>query len=154
MAKAKPAQVEKLIKSINFFRNKAKSLVGAAKMLQDDFGGKIPLDVDEMTKLPGVGRKTAAIVLWAAYGQIEGLPVDTHVLRLALRLGLTKYHDQHKVERDLMNATPKKDWPKVNPLLISHGRAVCTARNRNCEACIFNKRCPSSTVLGKKDLAK
>lgn len=146
-------ELEKDIFSCGHYHNKAKFLRGTAKLLLEKYDGKVPKSMEDLIHFPGVGRKTAAIVLWAAYGLIEGLPVDTHVLRLALRLGLTKHHDQHKVECDLMEATPKKDWPKVNPLLISHGRAVCTARHRNCEACIFQDRCPSSKMRGKKDLA-
>ncbi len=146
-------ELEKDIFSCGHYHNKAKFLRGTAKLLLENHKGKVPKTMDELIQFPGVGRKTAAIVLWAAYGKIEGVPVDTHVLRLALRLGLTKHRDQHKVEQDLMKSAPKEDWPKINPLLISHGRAVCTARNRQCEKCVFNKECPSSKTRNRKDLA-
>lgn len=146
-------ELEKDIFSCGHYHNKAKFLRATSQLLLEKHGGKVPQTMAEMIEFPGVGRKTAAIVLWAAYGHIEGIPVDTHVLRLALRLGLTKHRDQHKVELDLMKQTPKENWPKVNPLLISHGRAVCTARNRQCEKCVFQKICPSSKVMGKTDKA-
>lgn len=146
-------ELEQDIFSCGHYHNKAKFLRGSAKLLLEKYEGKVPKTMDDLIQFPGVGRKTAAIVLWAAYGKIEGVPVDTHVLRLTLRLGLTKNRDQHKVEQDLMKSAPKKDWPRINPLLISHGRAVCTARNKQCDVCVFKNSCPSSSVLGRKDKA-
>ena len=107
----------------------------------------------ELTALPGVGRKTAAIILSVIFGKHEGIAVDTHVLRVSKRLGLTKEKTQDKIERDLMRQTPRKEWERVNTLLISHGRAICTARNRQCEKCVFQKECPSSRIMGKPDLS-
>lgn len=146
-------ELEQDVFSCGHYHNKAKFLRGTAKLLLEKHNGKVPKTMDELIQFPGVGRKTAAIVLWAAYGKIEGVPVDTHVLRLALRLGLTKSHDQHKVEQDLMKSAPKEDWPKINPLLISHGRAVCTARNRQCAKCVFQDTCPSSEIHKRTDLS-
>ena len=114
----------------------------------------MPKTMEELTKLPGVGRKTAAIILSAKFGTFEGIAVDTHVMRLAKRLGLTAQKAQDKIERDLMKALPKKQWGRINPLLVSHGRAVCTARKRQCEECVFAKDCPSSLTMGRGDLAK
>lgn len=146
-------ELEQDIFSCGHYHNKAKFLRGTVKLLLEKHGGKVPKSMSDLIQFPGVGRKTAAIVLWAAYGKIEGVPVDTHVLRLALRLGLTKSHDQHQVEQDLMKSLPKEKWSKINPLLISHGRGVCTARNRQCDVCIFKNECPSSKVLGRQDKA-
>ena len=114
----------------------------------------MPRTTEELTKLPGVGRKTASIILNVAFDTQEGIAVDTHVMRLAKRLGLSSAKTQDAIERDLMNAAPQKQWGKVTTLLISHGRTVCTARKRNCEGCVFKKECPSSEVMGKRDLAK
>lgn len=146
-------ELEQDIFSCGHYHNKARFLRGTAALLLEKYHGKVPKTMDDLIQFPGVGRKTAAIVLWAAYGKIGGVPVDTHVFRLALRLGLTKNRDQHKVEQDLMKSAPKEEWPKINPLLISHGRAVCTARNRMCEKCVFKGACPSSKVLGREDKA-
>jgi endonuclease-3 len=111
--------------------------------------------MDELLTLRGVGRKTASVVLSAAYGINVGIAVDTHVQRLAQRLGLSTHHDPGKIELDLMDAQPDpKRWREVTTLLISHGRAVCTARNRKCGACVFKKDCPSSLVEGRSDKAK
>jgi len=146
-------ELEKDIFSCGHYHNKAKFLQGTCQILLEKHGGNVPRTMHELIELPGVGRKTAAIILWVAFGVTEGIPVDTHVLRLALRLGLTKRREQHKVELDLMKQTPREDWPKANPLLISHGRAVCIARNRQCEKCVFQTVCPSSKVLGRSDKA-
>lgn len=151
--KVRIKELEKDIFSCGHYHNKAKFLQGTAQILLEKHDGHVPKTMHDLIELPGVGRKTAAIILWVAYGIVEGIPVDTHVLRLALRLGLTKRREQHKVELDLMKQTPKEDWPKVNPFLISHGRAICTARNRQCEKCVFAQTCPSSKVLGRSDKA-
>lgn len=147
------AELAKDIGSITYFNSKAKYIQGLSEILLEKHGGEVPKTLHELIALPGVGRKTGTIVLWAAFGLIEGIPVDTHVLRLAQRMGFTKSKNPVIVERDLQKQADKKDWPTVNPLLISHGRAVCMARNRACERCVFKDVCPSSKVLGKKDLA-
>ncbi len=141
MAKAKPEQVEKLIKSINFFRNKAKSLIGAARMLQESYGGKIPLSIDEMIKLPGVGRKTANVVLGDAFNQPQGVVVDTHVKRLTNLIGLTEEEDPVKIELELMQVVPQELWTKFSHWLILHGRSVCIARRPKCGECVIRSQC-------------
>ena len=113
-------------------------------MLVEKFGSKVPKTMDELTALPGVARKTANIVLSNAFGVVEGIAVDTHVRRLAQRLGLSKNKDPNKIEKDLMELVPKKQWPKLTDLLIFHGRRVCTAKNPNCRDCTINKLCPSA----------
>jgi endonuclease-3 len=149
MAKAKPEQVEKLIKSINFFRNKAKSLVGAAKMIQKDFGGEIPLDIEEMVKLPGVGRKTANVVLGDAFNRPHGVVVDTHVKRLVNLIGLAEGEDPVKLEVELMKIVPKERWTKFSHWLILHGRSICIARRPKCDECVIRKYCD----FGRKGLS-
>jgi endonuclease-3 len=146
LAKARIPDVEALIKSTGFFRNKAKNITGMAKTLVKDFGGKVPQTMEELLLLPGVARKTANVVLGVAFGKAEGVVVDTHVHRLSRRLGLTKEDDPKKIERDLMEALPKGDWIDIGHLLIWHGRRVCSARKPLCETCVLNDRCPSSTV--------
>lgn len=141
MAKAKPEQVEKLIKSINFFRNKAKSLVGAAKMVQGEFKGELPLDIDEMVKLPGVGRKTANVVLGDAFNRPHGVVVDTHVKRLTNLIGLSEEEDPLKIEIELMRIVPKERWTKFSHWLILHGRSICIARRPKCGECVIRTHC-------------
>lgn len=141
MAKAKPEQVEKLIRSINFFRNKAKALVGAAKMIQGEFKGEIPLDIDEMVKIPGVGRKTANVVLGDAFNRPHGVVVDTHVKRLANLIGLTEEEDPVKIELDLMKVVPREHWTKFSHWLILHGRSICIARRPRCGECVIRSHC-------------
>jgi endonuclease III len=146
LADANPEELEDLIRSTGFFRNKTKSLLGMAKALVERHKGKVPATMPELTKLPGVGRKTANVILGNAFGINEGVVVDTHVGRLALRLGLTKESDPVKVELQLMKLFPKEDWALLSHLLISHGRAVCIARSPKCEECVLNDICPSSRV--------
>ena len=143
--------LEKDIRTCGFYRSKARYIQGMCRMLIEKHCGKVPQSMDELTLLPGVGRKTAAIILWAAYGKNEGIAVDTHVIRLAQRLGLSKHKDPKKIELDLMQKFPRKEWGLITTFLISHGRAVCTARNRTCERCSFKNNCPSSVVMGRKD---
>jgi endonuclease-3 len=152
--RAPRASLEQHIRTCGFFRAKAKAIRGMCQMLIEEHAGKVPRTMEELVTLPGVGRKTAAIILWAAFGKNEGVAVDTHVLRLARRLGLTKQHAQGKIELDLMEQFPRKEWGNVTTLLISHGRAVCTARKRACDRCFFQKECPSSWVMQRNDLAK
>jgi len=141
MAKAKPEQVEKLIKSINFFRTKAKNLVKASEMIQKNFGGEIPLSIEEMTKLPGVGRKTANVVLGDAFHQPHGVVVDTHVKRLTNLIGLTTQEDPVKIEIELMKIIPQEIWTKFSLWLILHGRNICIARRPKCGECVIRTHC-------------
>jgi endonuclease-3 len=143
-ANANPEEFEQEIRSTGFFRNKTKSILGIAQALVDHHGGKVPASMDELTALPGVGRKTANVVLGNAFGIDEGIVVDTHVNRLANRLKLTSKSDPEKIERDLMKLVPKRDWTVFSHLLILHGRQVCSARAPKCEICPISARCPSS----------
>ncbi len=147
-------ELEKDIHSCGTFRMKAKHIQESCAMLLEKFGGEMPRTIAGLTQLPGVGRKTASVILAAAFGINEGIAVDTHVQRLAQRLGLSVYADPKKIELDLMAAAPRKKWREVTTLLISHGRAVCTARGRQCGACVFKHECPSSLVRGLPDRAK
>lgn len=146
LARASQPVVEKLIQSTGFFRNKAKNLIAMAQAVVADHGGEIPRTMAELHALPGVGRKTANVVLGNAFGINEGVTVDTHVTRLSGLLGLTKQTDAVKIEQDLMQLIPQEDWTLVSHLLILHGRKVCIARRPQCEACVLNDLCPSSLV--------
>jgi endonuclease-3 len=143
-ARAERAELEQQIRSAGFFRNKAKSIVGAARKIVEEFGGVVPDSMDKLVTLPGVARKTANIVLSAGYGRAEGIAVDTHAGRLSRRLGLSRHEDPVKVERDLMALVPKDDWLDFNFLLVEHGRALCQARKPNCPECFLKKLCPSA----------
>jgi endonuclease-3 len=134
------------IRSINFFNNKAKNIQNAAKMIVQEFGAKVPRTMGELVSLPGVARKTANIVLYNAYGINEGIAVDTHVKRLANRLGLTGHEDPVKIEQDLMAITPKEAWGDLTHLLILHGRKICQAKKPNHGACILYDICPSRDI--------
>lgn len=147
-AKAKQAVLEGEIHSTGFFRNKAKNIIGAAKRIVGKFGGAVPDSMEELLTLPGVARKTANIVLSSAYGKAEGIAVDTHVRRLSQRLGLSAEEDPVKIERDLMELVPKRDWLDFNYLLVNHGRAVCRARAPRCPECPLKRLCPSAGKLG------
>jgi endonuclease-3 len=144
LADANPDDVETIIKSTGFFRNKTKSIMGAAKAVAERFGGEVPHTMDELTSLPGVGRKTANVVLGNAFDINVGIVVDTHVLRLSKRLGLTANTDPIKVEQDLMAVVPRKTWALFSHLLIFHGRRVCFARKPACADCVLNDICPSA----------
>ena len=146
LADAPREELEEIIKSTGFFRNKTKSLIGLGKALVERHNGEVPDSMDALVKLPGVGRKTANVILGNAFGKNEGVVVDTHVGRLSLRLGLTKEMDPVKVEQDLMRLFPREDWALLAHLLIFHGRRVCIARAPKCEICVLNDICPSSTV--------
>jgi len=143
---AKPEDVETLIKSTGFFRNKTKSLLGMSARVSDVHGGEIPQTMEELVKLPGVGRKTANVVLGNAFDRNEGVVVDTHVTRLSQRLALSRETDPVKIEQDLIALYPRERWTMLSHLLISHGRAVCDARKPRCEACAVSHLCPSSRV--------
>ncbi len=143
LAAARPEDVEDLIRSTGFFRNKTKSLIGMATAVSEQHGGEVPRDMDQLRVLPGVGRKTANVVLGNAFGRNDGVVVDTHVTRLSGLLGLTRQTDAEKIERDLMALIPQDDWTLVSHLLIYHGRQVCIARRPRCDACVLAKLCPS-----------
>jgi endonuclease-3 len=137
-------ELEQDIKSSGFYHNKARNIKNCCKMLVDKYNSKVPKTMDELLELPGVARKTANIVLTNAYGIVAGVAVDTHVRRLAQRLGLTENDDPNKIEADLMNIVPKEKWMRITDLLIFHGRRVCTAKKPNCAGCVLNKVCPSA----------
>ena len=144
MAEAPVEKIEELIRSTGFFRNKAKNIKAAARMIIEKFNGKVPNTMEDMLKLPGVARKTANVVLYNAYGVIEGIAVDTHVKRLSKRLGMTKHDDPVKIEKDLMEIVDREKWGQVTYLLIEHGRNVCKARKPQCGRCVVQKLCPSA----------
>jgi len=146
-------KLEQLIHSCGTFRSKAKYIHMLCAKLKKDHGGAVPRTMEELTALSGVGRKTACIVLYGAFGKNEGIAVDTHVFRVARRLGLSKGKTPERVEQDLMRLFPRKEWGRINALMISHGRAVCTGQRRQCEQCVFRKDCPSSLAMRKRDLA-
>ena len=146
-AAADPAGFQEDIRSIGLFRNKTKSILGAARAIVEQFGGEVPRTMDELLTLPGVARKTANVVLGNAFGVSAGVVVDTHVFRLANRLKLTawsKVGQSHKVEQDLMALVPREQWTMFAHWLIFHGRNVCTARKPDCEHCVIRELCPSA----------
>ncbi|HET9454389.1 MAG TPA: endonuclease III [Gemmatimonadaceae bacterium] len=146
MSVARPETLEEMIKSTGFFRNKSKSLLGMSNAVVEKHGGMVPRTMDELVALPGVGRKTANVVLGNAFGTNEGVVVDTHVSRLSQRLHLTKHTDPVKIEQDLIGLFPRDRWTMLSHLLISHGREICDARRPLCERCVVNHLCPSSRV--------
>lgn len=146
LSRAEPGDVERLIHRTGFFRAKAKSLIGMASGLVEHHGGHVPKDLDALTALPGVGRKTAQVVLGVAFGLPTGIVVDTHVKRLAYRLGLTDASDPVKVERDLMAVLPRQEWIDFSHRMIAHGRTICIARRPGCEECPLARDCPRRGV--------
>ncbi len=132
------------IRTTGFFRNKTRSIQGTAKVLTEQYGGKVPRTIEELLELPGVARKTANVVLGNAFGISSGVVVDTHVTRLSHRLGLSHEKTAEKIENDLIVLVLKKDWVIFSHLLIAHGRAICKARNPLCDQCVVEKHCPSS----------
>jgi endonuclease-3 len=148
MAKAPLPKLENIIRSTGFFRQKAKSLKGSAAGLVARFGGQIPKTLADLTTLPGVARKTANVVLGTAYGIAEGVVVDTHVQRLAMRLGLTRSMEPKDIEQDLMMVIPQDRWIRFSHQLIWHGRRVCFARKPNCAGCALAPFCPSAGLEG------
>ena len=146
LARARREDVESLIKSTGFFRNKAKSLLGMAGAVVDEHRGSIPETMEALTHLPGVGRKTANVVLGNAFARNEGIVVDTHVTRLADRLGLSRAATAEKIEQELMPLFPRERWAILSHLLIEHGRRVCIARKPKCAECVLSDICPSSSV--------
>jgi len=143
-AKADLEELQEFVKPTGFYRNKARFIKAAAEKLVKDFDSEMPRSIKEMTRLPGVARKTANIVLSNAFGINEGIAVDTHVIRLSERLDLTKEKNREKIEEDLMKLYPKTQWFEVSNLLITHGRRICVARHPKCGACLLNKLCPSA----------
>jgi endonuclease-3 len=142
LAQAPQAAVEKIIQSTGFFRAKAKSLREMSARLATDFGGMLPRTLDELTSLPGVGRKTANVVLGTAFGIATGVVVDTHVRRITRLLGLTRHNDPHKIEQDLMQLLPSNEWVDFSHRLIHHGRQICIARRPKCPECPLLALCP------------
>ena len=143
LAAARQEEVEALIRSTGFFRNKAKNLIGMARAVVERYGGEIPASVEELVTLPGVARKTANVVSGTAYGRAEGIVVDTHVKRIARRLGLSEDDDPVKIERGLMAVIPRDRWIDLSHQLIRHGREVCAARKPKCDVCPLADLCPS-----------
>jgi len=143
-AGADPAELEEDIRPSGFYRNKARSLRGMARALVEEHAGEVPRTMRELVALPGVGRKTANVVLGNAFGVDEGIVVDTHVRRVSNRLGLTENQDPEKIERDLIRMVPQEDWTVFSHLLIFHGRRICKARKPDCPTCVLNDLCPSA----------
>ncbi|MDR0492175.1 MAG: endonuclease III [Nitrososphaerota archaeon] len=137
-------ELEKDVHSTGFYHNKAKNLKASCRMLLEKFGGQVPKTMTELLELPGVARKTANVVLYNSYGITTGIAVDTHVMRLAKRLGFTEQKDQNRIEKDLMALVPKEKWMHLTDLLIFHGRQVCMAKKPRCDICVLNKICPSA----------
>ncbi len=137
------------IKSITFFKNKAASIRKATKIIDEKYGGKVPKTTEELTELPGIGRKTANAILQNAFDIVDGVIVDTHVIRVAYRLGWTKNKNPDKIEQDLMRLFPRQHWKEIPHLLKSHGRAVCKAPVPECSRCVLNKLCPKVEVMKK-----
>jgi endonuclease-3 len=146
LAEADPAELEDIIRTTGFFRNKTKSLLGMSRAVVERHGGEVPGTMDELVKLPGVGRKTANVVLGNAFGRNEGIVVDTHVSRLSARLGFTKETDAVKIEEALIPLFPREQWTMLSHLLIFHGRRICEARTPKCGECVLNDICPSARV--------
>lgn len=141
-----PAKLYKYTRSIGLYRNKSKNIVLAARKIKSDFGGKVPDTIEGLTSLPGVGRKTANVVLYNWFGKNFGIAIDTHCITVLNRLGFTKSKDAKKIEEEMIKITERKDWGDFTHLMIALGRDVCTARLARCEGCVLNKICPSSTV--------
>ncbi|MGL4622770.1 endonuclease III [Chroococcidiopsis sp.] len=146
LAKAEPVEIENLIRSTGFYRNKAKNIQAACRILVAEYGGKVPPSMEQLLRLPGVARKTANVVLAHAFGINAGVTVDTHVKRLSYRLGLTKNTDPIHIERDLIRLLPSDDWENFSIRIIYHGRAICKARNPTCQACLLSDLCPSANL--------
>jgi endonuclease-3 len=142
--KVAASELESDIRTTGFFRNKTKSIQGTAKVLTQQYSGRVPETIEELLELPGVARKTANVVLGNAFGVTSGIVVDTHVTRLSRRLGVTKQKDPVKIENDLIAMVTRKDWVIFSHLLIAHGRKICKARNPLCDECVVEKLCPSS----------
>ena len=148
-ARAPLEELERDIQSTGFYHNKAKSLIACCRILEEKYGGQVPPDIEAMVELPGIGRKTANVVLGTAYGIASGVVVDTHVARVTQRLGLTRHKDPAKIERDLMELVPQSEWVNFSHRMIHHGRKVCTARKPSCGDCPLRPPCPQIGVKEK-----
>lgn len=146
-AAANPQELEQYIRSTGFYRTKAKNIINCCKVLAGQYKGNVPDSMERLTQLAGVGRKTANVVLSNVFGKTEGIVVDTHVKRLAQRLGLTRETSPEKVEVDLMDIIPKKDWKTIDDVFIWHGRKTCVARKPKCHDCAVNNLCPSAHIV-------
>ncbi|NER92571.1 MAG: endonuclease III [Symploca sp. SIO1B1] len=146
LANAEIEVLENLVRSTGFYRNKAKNIQGACRLIVEKFNGEVPQRMEELLELPGVARKTANVVSAHAYGINQGVTVDTHVKRLTRRLGLTEHQDPIRIERDLIRLLPQEDWENWSIRLIYHGRAICKARKPECNACILVDLCPSADL--------
>ena len=146
MGEAKQEDVEKLIRSCGFYKNKAKNIIAASKMIAENYKGRVPKTMEELTNLPGVARKTANVVLGTGYGINDGIVVDTHVSRLSNRMGLSKNSEPEKIEKDLIKIVPREEWTDFSHQLIAHGRAICQARNTKCAECPLKSLCPRKGV--------
>jgi len=146
-ASADPRELEAVIRPTGFFRNKARSIIGAGRAITADFKGRVPDTMEELLTLPGVARKTANIVLSSAFGKAEGIAVDVHVARLAGRMGLSREKVPEKIERDLLRIVPGRSWLDFNTLLVNHGRAICQARRPRCGECPLRRLCPSAGIF-------
>lgn len=142
-ARAEQVEMEKDVRQTGFFRNKAKAVIGCSQALVERHGGEVPESMDDLVKLPGVGRKTANVVLGNAFGKQVGIAVDTHVTRVSGRLGLTAHADPEKIEQDLMQLLPSSEWTTFTHRVIDHGRETCVARKPLCSECVLNDLCPS-----------
>jgi endonuclease-3 len=143
-ANAAPEELQEEIRSTGFFRNKTKSVIGASKKIVEDFGGKVPDRMEDLITLPGVARKTANIVLSSGFKKAAGIAVDTHVKRLSQRLGLSEEKNPDKIEQDLLELIPRKEWIDFNYMLVNHGRNTCQARKPDCPVCVLRSLCPSA----------
>jgi endonuclease-3 len=152
--KVSQEELEEDVHSCGSFRMKARAIQESCQTILDQYNGEVPQTMEQMLTLRGVGRKTAAVVLHTAFGVIEGIPIDTHNIRLLNRLGLVHTKNQDKIELQMMEETPKKNWPHLSHLLVAHGRAVCSAKTRDCPNCPFQENCPSSQTQGRLDQSK
>lgn len=150
-AAADTAELEKYVRSTGFYHNKARNIRAACRIIVERHGGRVPRTMAEMLELPGVARKTANIVLGNAWGVVEGVPVDTHAIRLSRLMGFTKEKQQNKIEKDLMALIPRTDWLNISNLFVHHGRAVCIARRPMCSRCPVSKLCPKSGLPRKRE---
>jgi endonuclease-3 len=148
--KLKPRDLYKYVRTLGLYRNKSKNIIAAAHVIHEDFGDIVPNTMEKLITIPGVGRKTANVVLANAFGKNVGIAIDTHCITVANRLFLLNTKNPEKIERKLMEFIPKKDWGNVTHLFIALGRDVCTAKTKHCEHCILNNICPSSAVVYKK----
>ena len=149
-ARADIKELQEMIKSVNFYKNKAKYIKEGCRIIDERYNGNVPDSMEELIKLPGVSRKTANVVLSNAFRKDEGIVVDTHVIRLSKRLGLTKENDRNKIEQDLMKKFPKEEWFDLANLLIVHGRQICKAKNPDCENCVLKDICLYYKEMKKK----